>query len=106
MPVSIDVLDATKPLSDLQTVIQQTEELGYRLLSFCIGWVGGAQASLVTFSQGTATGAPANPVTLGVVVSSLNKDQQEAQLNTRGKPVICYGSLYVEGQAQNVAAYR
>ena len=105
MAVSLDVLDAHATLADLQKTLRQTEELGFQLVSITIGIVGGTPASLVTFSQSSA-GNPPTSISLEIVDGGLNKDQQEAALNGSGKPVVCYGSLFVEGQRRNVAAYR
>jgi hypothetical protein len=104
MPVSLDVLDSNAPISDLQNAINQTERLGFRLLSMATGFVSGQRANLVTFAQDGGHNPPT--VSLAVIDSSLSKDQQEAALNTSGKSVVCYGSLYVQGQPQNIAAYR
>lgn len=104
MPVSLDVLDSDAPISDLEQAINQTEQLGFRLLSIATGLVGGQRANLVTFAQDG--GSNPSPVSLAVIGSSLTKDRQEAALNTSGKSVVCYGSLYVQGRPQNVAAYR
>jgi hypothetical protein len=105
MAVSLDVLGADKTLADLEKTIRQTEELEYRLVSIAVGFVGGALASLVTFSQAPA-GSPSGSISLEIISGDLSKAQQEAKLNEGGKQVVCYGALYVQGQAQNVVAYR
>jgi hypothetical protein len=105
MAVSLDVLGANGSLSDLEETIRQTEELEYRLVSIAVGFVGGARASLVTFSQ-ASTGTPPASIFLEIIGGDLSRAQQEAKLNEGGKLVVCYGSLYVQGQAQNVVAYR
>lgn len=104
MAISVDILDANAKLAELEKAIQQTEALPFRLISITIGVAGGKPASLVTFLKGAA--APAAPISLEVIDGALSKDQQQAHINGNGKTVVCYGSLYVQGQPQNVAAYR
>jgi hypothetical protein len=105
MRYSLDILDANNTIADLQESIRQTERLAYRLVSISTGFAGGAPASLVTFSQAAAKDPPA-PISLTIIDGNLSKDQQEAKLNETGKQLISYGSLYVQGHAQNVLAYR
>jgi len=105
MSVSLDILGATNTLGELANTIQQTEDLGYSLLSVSVGVVGGAPASLVTFSQGE-TGSSPPLISLEIISGGLSKDQQETKLNEGNKQVVCYGALFVQGQAQNVVAYR
>jgi hypothetical protein len=105
MSVSLHVLAANKTLADLQEPIRQTEQLEYRLVSIAIGFVSGARANLVTFSQ-AASGDPPPSIFLEIISGDLSKAQQEAKLNEGDKQLVCYGSLYVQGQAQNVAACR
>jgi hypothetical protein len=105
MSVTLRTLDAKEKLSTLQEAIRQAEALAFRLLSITTGHVAGKPASLVALLQATAPGTSA-PITLDILDGSLSQEAQEAQLNTGGKEIVCYGSLYVEGVARNVAAYR
>ena len=106
MAVSLDILDANASLASLEATLQQTEaDLRFTLLSFAAGMVTGQRGNIVTFQHRGAAAAPAQ-VSLQVVDGGLSKDEQEAKLNTSGKVVVCYGSLYVAGQPQNVVALR
>jgi len=105
MSVTLRTLDATATLAGLQQAIRQAEELGFRLNSFMAGRAGGRPANLVTLLQATA-GVEPTPLDLEIIDGSLSQDDQEARLNASAKEIVCFGSLYVEGQARNVAAYR
>lgn len=105
MSVTLRTLDASAKLSGLQEAIRQAEELGYRLLSFMAGRAGGRPANLVTLQQ-AAGGAAPPPIHLEIVDGDLSPVAQEAHLNAGAKALVCYGALYVEGQAHSVAAFR
>lgn len=105
MPVTLRILNANDTLADHQEALRQAEELSYVLLSLTIGRESGNRANLVTFSQGAAT-TPAVPISLNVVDGDLDQAAQEAKLNTEGKEIVCYGSLYVRGLGCNILAYR
>lgn len=105
MAISLDILGAQRTLAELQQTIQQTEALPFQLLSLAVGVVGGAPANLATFVQTLAGGLLA-PITLEEIASTLDKNQQEVELNKPGRQVVCYGSLYVGGQQRNVVAFR
>jgi hypothetical protein len=74
------------------------------LLSIATGFASSSKANLVTFTF--APGAAPGAVTLQAVPSNLSDQQQQDLLNNSGKDVVCYGSLFVHGNAQNVAALR
>src|SRR5262249_10205390 len=97
-------LDTAATLADQQTAIRQTERLGFRLVSLSIGRVGGGRANAVAFLD--QQGALPAPITLEVVDGALAQDAQETALNKAGRQLVCYGSLHVNGLAENVAAWR
>ena len=105
MAISLDILGAKRTLAELQQAIRQTEALPFQLISLAVGIVSGAPANLATFVQSAAGGLLA-PIFLEVIAENLDKNQQEVELNKPGRQVVCYGSLYVQGQARNVVAYR
>ena len=51
MAITLRALDTTKGLTEQQTAIRQTEELGFRILSLTTGRLGGGKANLATFVQ-------------------------------------------------------
>ncbi len=104
MAVTLRTLDTTSSVADQQIAIRQAEDLGFRLVSVTTGRVGGGVANMVTLLQ--QPGAPPTPITLEVVDGALNQGAQEAALNNAGRQLICYGSMRVNGVAQNVAAWR
>ena len=104
MAITLRTLDTNANLVQQQTAIQQAEDLGFRLLALTTGRVGGGRANLVTFVQ--MPGAPTTALTLEVVNDALDQDAQEAALNTAGRQLVCYGSLYVQGTPENVAVWR
>ncbi len=105
MSVTLEILSSNATLTSLEATIKRAESRGYRLISITTGFESGSRANLLTLLQGSG-GPPSAPLSLEIVNGGSNKDQQEAKLNSSGKQVVCYGSLYVEGQPQNVAAYR
>lgn len=106
MAVSLDVLNANATLAELEATLRQTEaDTRFDVLSLAVATAGGQRASMVTFKH-RGTAAPPAPLSLLLVDGTSSKDQQQATLNTSGKSVICYGSLFVEGQPRNVAALR
>lgn len=92
MAISLDILGAHRTLAELQHAIRQTEALPFELLSFAVGIVEGASASLATFVHRVA-GGPLPPITLEEIAGNLDRNQQEVELNKPGKQVVCYGSL-------------
>ena len=104
MAITLRALDTTKGLTEQQTAIRQTEELGFRILSLTTGRLGGGKANLATFVQ--QAGAPTKAIMLQVIDGVLDQDAQEAALNTAGSQLVCFGSLHVDGVPQNVAAWR
>src|SRR5437016_2086123 len=100
MAITLRTLDTTASLVEQQKAIRQAEDLGFRLLSLTTGRAGGGRANLVTFVQ--TPGAPATALSLEVVVGALEQDAQEAVLNTAGRQLVCYGSLYVQETPENV----
>ena len=105
MTVTLRILSATDTLLNHQEALRQAEELFFVVLSLAIGRESGGRANLVTLSQGSVT-TPTTPITLRVVDGNLDQAAQEADLNTGGNEIVCYGSLYVEGQECNILAYR
>lgn len=104
MPVQVRILAASNSLAQHEQAIQQNEALGFELLSIATGSASSAPANLITFTS--VASAPASPVSLQAVAGNLTDQQQQSQLNGSGKSVVCYGSLFVNGQSQNVAALR
>lgn len=105
MSVTLRTLDSTATLPALKEAIRQAEGLGFRLISFMAGRAVGKPANLITLLQAMGGAAP-TPLALEVIDENLSQDAQEAQLNTGGRELVAYGSLYVEGQPRNVIAYR
>ena len=105
MPVTLRILDANATLASHEATLQQTEDLSFRLLSFTTGIERGRPANLLTLRQDTA-GPPPSPIRLEMVDGELDQAAQEAQLNTGTSVLVCYGSLYVQSQPRNIAAYR
>jgi hypothetical protein len=104
MSITLRKLDANAQLTNHQTAIRQSEKLAFRLVSITIGHESGNKANLVAFSDDM--GGSANPIQLEIIDGGLDQAAQEALLNKEGLALVCYGSLYVKGQPQNVAAYR
>jgi hypothetical protein len=104
MPVEIRVLNAHDSLQRHENVIRQTERLGFRLLSIATGAASSQRANLATFAH--ATGPPPAEISLQTVAGNLSERQQQDQLNTAGMQVVCYGSLFVNGAQENIAALR
>lgn len=105
MSVTLRTLNANDTLANHQEALRQTEELSFVLLSLTVGHESGMQANLVTLLQGSAT-TPTVPIKLSVVDGGLDQAAQQAELNSGGKEIVCYGSLYIQGQECNILAYR
>ena len=104
MSITLNVLDANANLTDHENTIRQFEELAFRLISISIGRESGNKGNLVTFSDEDVGGL--KPIKLKIISSDQNRIDQEAQLNEPGQVLVCYGSLYVQGKQQNIAAFR
>ena len=105
MPVTLRILNANDTLADHQEALRQTEELSFVLLSLTVGHESGSRANLVTLLQDAAT-TPTTPISLSMIDGHLDQAAQQAELNSGGKQIVCFGSLYVQGQACNILAYR
>lgn len=108
MSLVLETLSTTAPLNSLQEAIRQREELGYELVAFGCGMVGGKVANLATFRRRKPGNAPL-PVNLVEVNNAADKDKQEEQLNkfeAGAGRVFSFAGLLVESVEANVAAYR
>jgi hypothetical protein len=105
MPVTLRILNANDILTNHQETLMRTEELSFVLLSLAVGHESGSRANLVTLLQDPAT-PPTIPISLSMIDGSLDQAAQQAGLNSGGKQIVCFGSLYVQGQACNILAYR
>ena len=104
MAVTLRTLSTNGSLAEHQTAVRQAEALGFRVRSLATGRVGGGRANLVTLVQ--EPGAPAAPIILEIIGGGLTQDAQEEILNTGGRQLVCYGSLAIVGEAENVVAWR
>jgi len=105
MSYKLEVLASDKPLDNLQTVIRQTEQLGFTLVSLAAGTISSQPGNIATFSRSEAAGQ----VFLEPISGVGNSDAQEQQVNMKNgaaRPLVCYGGVIVNGQLANVAAYR
>jgi hypothetical protein len=100
----VEIADGKLTLPELEKTIEQREELDFELVDIAAGTALSQPANLLTFAR-----HPVPPtVTLAVVDGSLDADAQSAKLNAgaAGRRLVSYGGVYVEGNLQNVAAYR
>lgn len=104
MPVTLRILNANDTLAEHQEALRQTEDLSFVLLSLAVGHESRRLANLVTLLQGATT--PTIPISLIMIDGSLDQAAQQAELNSGGRQIVCFGSLYVQGQACNILAYR
>ena len=105
MSVTLRILDANATLASHEVTLRQTEALSFRLLSMTTGHERSKPANLVTLLQ-DPSGLPPSPLRLEMVDGGLDQAAQEAQLNGGARVLVCYGSLYVQNQPRNIAAYR
>jgi hypothetical protein len=106
MAIRLQTLNANETLSNLQAAIIQFESLGFELITFSRGVVGGALSNTATFRN--RANAP-GPLTLVQVDGALLLPAQDAAVNageTGGKKLISYAAVLVQGSETNVAAYR
>jgi hypothetical protein len=108
MSIKLDTLDANDSLANLETAIEQTEQLGFELITIAKGIVGSQPANVATFRRlvpGTAPG----PLTLVQELGANPLPQQDTDLNNGeagSKHLISYAVALVQGKEANVAAYR
>ena len=108
MSIKSEIVDVTNSIDTLQTIIQQTEELNFKLISISKGMVSNQQANVLTLSR-ESVGENEGQVRFEEVGGNLSLEQQEAKLNQiqgSGKKILGYWSIYVQGSEMNVAAYR
>ncbi len=104
MPITVQTIATDSSLQDIEQVINQTEALGWELVSLASGKAAGNPANLAVFASSIA-GAVASAV-LREIDTALSLQQQEAALNAEGKRLICYASTYVLGRPKNIAVFR
>ncbi|MCP4369300.1 MAG: hypothetical protein GY797_14465 [Deltaproteobacteria bacterium] len=108
MSIKLETLNATDSLQNIQTAIQQTEAIGYELITMVKGIVGGQNANMLTLHRRTPGESPGQ-LTLVEVDSQLSLQEQENKVNSEengGKVLISYGTGFVQGRETMVAAYR
>jgi hypothetical protein len=107
MPYALETLDVSGSLGDHQGLLRRHEAQGYRLLSLAAGLMEGRRANIVTFAQDPAAAeGPGTPLILEVIEAGLPRDGQQERLHVPAREIVCYGTLYVGGRAQNVVAHR
>jgi capsule polysaccharide export protein KpsE/RkpR len=109
MSIKLATLNANDSLANLETAINQTEQLGFELITFAKGMVTSQPADLATFRRLAPGTPPAKPLTLVQESVTNQLAQQQADLNageTGSKQLISYSVVYVQGAEANVAAYR
>ena len=108
MALKLATLSANDTLANLQIAIVQTERLGFELITFARGVVGGQPSNTATL-RFLAPGTQPGPLTLIEVPGSKSLPDQDVAVNAgeaAGKQLICYAALLVQGNETNVAAYR
>ncbi len=105
MPITVQTIATDSSLRAIEQVINQTEALGWELVSLASAQTGGNPANLAVFASSIA-GTSVAAAVLREMDGDLSLGQQEAALNAEGKRLICYASTYVAGSRKNVAAFR
>jgi hypothetical protein len=110
MSLELYILNANDSLANLELAINQTEQLGFELISLAKGFVSKQPANMATFKRLTPGTSPAGGVANLVEEPPESQlSQQEDDLNAReadGKKLISYAALYVKGNETNVAVFR
>jgi hypothetical protein len=108
MALKLETLSASNTLAQHQAILSGIEALGYELITFARGVVGGAKSNTATF-RNRAPGDGPGPLTLVQVDGAKSPPDQEADVNageTGGKRLISYAAAFVQEVETNVAAYR
>jgi hypothetical protein len=107
MPIALETLDVSGSLAEHQALLRHHEAQGYRLLSLAAAIMGGGAANVATFTQDPAVAEPPDAqLVLETVDGELSRDAQQGRLNGPARDIVCYGTLFVENQRQNVFAER
>jgi hypothetical protein len=110
MSLKLYTLKTNDSLINLQQVINQTEQLGYELITFAKGLVQSQNANAAIFRELDPGTVPAGGALTLVPEPGTNLlAQQENDLNARetgGKQLVSYAVVFVQGTETNVAAYR
>ena len=108
MPVKLDTLNANDSLPNLETVINDTEQLGFELITIAKAMVESQPANVATFRRLAPANAP-GPLTLVKEAAANPLPQQQDDVNAGeggGRRLISYAVVFVQGQETNIAAYR
>ncbi|UCF90497.1 MAG: hypothetical protein JSW39_19675 [Desulfobacterales bacterium] len=108
MSVKLEILSANDSLQNLQTAAQQTEALGFELITIARGVVSGQPANLLSLRKRTPGDAP-RQLTLLEVGKSLSLQNQENKVKAEesdSKKLISYGAAFVQNEETMIAAYR
>jgi hypothetical protein len=101
----VHIVDADLPLTELQRVVRQKEQLNLELVCLTAGTANGQPANLATMSRTMASGA----VRLSVVDGNLGDMDQSRKLDEDAgddQRLLAYGGVWVEGTLRNVAITR
>lgn len=108
MSIKLETLDVNATLTSLETAIQQSEAIGFELITFASSVVNGQSANTIVLLR-RQPGASPGPLRLQHIADNAVLAQQESDLNAGqdgGKRLISYGTVFVQGQPMNIAAYR
>jgi hypothetical protein len=92
MSIKIETVNATDAITEIQTVITQTEALGFELVAIAKGIVNGQPAKVVTLRRRKPGDRPAK----------LTLVKQE----TGARKLISYSAVFIEGKETMIVAYR
>lgn len=109
MSIKLATLNTNDISSNLEIAINQTEQLGFELITLAKGMVDSKPANVATFRRLSAGTSPATTLTLiqEPAASQLSDQQTDINANESGaKRLISYGVIFVQGVETNVAVYR
>ncbi len=107
MAITVREIDVNKTLDEVKTIVVQTEQLAYEIVSLTVGSARGNATNLAVFRQ-RALG-PIGPLNLLEIDGSSPVTQQELQLSqaeASPKRLVSYGSVFVGGVQKNIAILR
>ncbi len=102
MDLTLETIPTKKSLADLETVVRQSEAIGYTTVSLASGTIEGKRANLLTLKDA----ASATPVRLVIIDETKSLEAQRKDLRKAGATLVSFSAVYVDGKLANVAVVR